>query len=346
MATIEPPETARVTRLLLRRPPAAALRWAAAPFGPGSRVVAVRPLPSAWLANHAVDVADAAGATHQLVLRRWARPGWDDEDPDFNAAREAAVLELLAPTPVPAPPLVAADPDAAVCDVPALLLGRLPGRPPDLRDPVALVEGLAAALPPIHAVAVPAAEGGAGAEESAEAEGGAGAQEGARVGGSERPDRSPTTRAVPGYHRFYEPESLVPPPWSTRPGLWERAYVVVAGPPPDDHACFIHRDFHPGNTLWTGGRLTGVVDWIGGSWGPPSVDLGHMRVNLAADLGLAVADRFLAAHRALTGFDHHPWWDVASAVDVAPEMGPAWRGVEDLVAAALARLGSDVGEAG
>jgi hypothetical protein len=62
-----------------------------------------------------------------------------------------------------------------------------------------------------------------------------------------------------------------------------------------------------------------------------------MRVNLAGDLGLEVADRFLAAHQALTGFEHHPWWDVASAVDVIPEV--SWRGVEDLVAAALARLG-------
>jgi hypothetical protein len=47
------------------------------------------------------------------------------------AAREAAILELLAPTPVSAPALVAADPDAAACDVPALLLDRLPGGPPD-----------------------------------------------------------------------------------------------------------------------------------------------------------------------------------------------------------------------
>ena len=142
-------------QLLRRRPPAAALAWAAAAFGPGSRVVAVRPLPSAWLANHAVEVADAAGAVHRLVLRRWARPGWDEEDPDFTAAREAAILELLAPTPVPAPALVAADPDATVCDVPALLLACLPGDPPDLGGDLGpLVEGLAAALPPIHAVIV------------------------------------------------------------------------------------------------------------------------------------------------------------------------------------------------
>ena len=132
MAAVEPPETGRVSQLLRRRPPAAALAWAAAAFGPGSRVVAVRPLASAWLANHAVDVADAAGRVHGVVLRRWARPGWDEDDPDFTAAREAAILGLLEPTPVPAPALVAADPDAAACDVPALLLDRLPGGPPDL----------------------------------------------------------------------------------------------------------------------------------------------------------------------------------------------------------------------
>jgi aminoglycoside phosphotransferase (APT) family kinase protein len=306
MATIEPPESERAARLLRRRPPPAALRWAAAPFGPGSRVVAVRSLSSAWLANHAVDVADAAGGVHRVVLRRWARPGWDEDDPDFTAAREAAILELLAPTPVPAPALVAADPDAAVCDVPALLLTLLPGDPPDLRgDPAAVVEGLAAALPAIHAV--------------------------------------DAAGSVPAYRRFYDPERMVPPAWSDRPGLWRRAYEVAAGPPPDDHACFIHRDYHPGNTLWAGGRLIGVVDWIGGSWGPPSVDLGHMRLNLAWDLGVEAADRFLAAHHRLTGFDHHPYWDVASAVDCVPELdtpGPPepWlRRMEDLVAAALAR---------
>jgi aminoglycoside phosphotransferase (APT) family kinase protein len=196
--------------------------------------------------------------------------------------------------------------------VPALLLTMLPGGPPDLGgDPGPLVEGVAAALPPIHAVAVPSTGQG--------------------------------TRVAPGYRRFYDPRTLAPPAWSARPGLWRRAFEVAAGPPPDERACLVHRDYHPGNTLWAGGRLVGVVDWIGGSWGPPSVDLGHMRVNLAAELGLAVADRFLAAHRALTGFDHHPWWDVASAVDVASEAPAAWRGVEDLVAAALACLGGDPG---
>jgi len=313
MAAVEPPETDPVAGLLHRRPPAAALAWAAAAVGPGGRVVAVAPLASAWLANHAVDVADAAGRVHRLVLRRWARPGWEEEDPDFNAAREAAVLDLLGPTPVPAPALVAADPGGEACDVPALLETRLPGGPPDLdADPGPVLEGLAAALPAIHAVAVPA-----GPADPA----GSGA------------------RAVPAYRRFFEPARLTPPAWSARPELWARALEVADEPPPPYRPCFIHRDYHPANTLWEDGRLTGVVDWVGGSWGPPSVDLGHMRVNLTVDLGLAAADRFLAAHRALTSFDHHPWWDVAAAVDVVPEVGPEWGRMEDLVAAALARLG-------
>lgn len=320
MAAIEPPETDRVAQLLRRRPPAAALRWAAGQFGPGSRVVSVRPLSSAWLANHAVGVADAAGALHQVVLRRWARPGWAEEDPDFTAAREAAILDLLAPTPVPAPTVVAADPDADACDVPALLLTLLPGHPPDPgADLDRLVEGLAAALPPIHAVTVP----------------GTGGVPAGRAGGR-----------VPAYHRFHEPAGLAPPGWSGRPELWRRAFEVSAGRPPDGQACFIHRDYHPGNTLWAEGRLVGVVDWVGGSWGPPSVDLGHMRLNLAWDRGLDAADRFLAAYRARTGLDHHPWWDVVAAVDCVPELGspgpppePWLQRMEDLVAAALARLG-------
>jgi aminoglycoside phosphotransferase (APT) family kinase protein len=303
----QPPTPDQVHRLLHRRPPAAALGWAAAAVGAGARVVRVRPLASGWLANHAVDVADAAGRRHRLVLRRWARPGWEVDDPTLTAAREAAALELLAQTPVPAPRLVAADPDGAACDVPALLLTRLPGSPPDpAADPRRLIGGLAAALPAIHAVDAAAA-------------------------------------ALPAFHRFYDPASLAPPAWSAVPGLWAQVIEVAAGPGPPGEVCLVHRDYHPGNTLWSGGRLVGVVDWNFASLGSPSVDLGHMRVNLATDLGLEWADEFLAAHHALTGFDHHPWWDLAAMVDVLPDWdpapGPEVDRLEAFVAAALGRLG-------
>ena len=44
---------------------------------------------------------------------------------------------------------------------------------------------------------------------------------------------------------------------------------------------FLHRDFHPGNLLWTDERITGVVDWVSACAGPPEEDIGHCRANLA-----------------------------------------------------------------
>jgi len=112
-----------------------AARWVADVIGPGSRITSARRLhPGGWHVNHAVAVADRHGHTHRLVLRRWARPGWEADDPDYTVEREARVLELLHPAPVPAPVVVAADPAGEHCDVPAILLTRLPGHPPRPAD--------------------------------------------------------------------------------------------------------------------------------------------------------------------------------------------------------------------
>jgi hypothetical protein len=88
-------------------------------MGPGSRIQVVRrqPMGSSHL-NHALTVVDWDGRVHRLVLRRWARPGWDRDAPDYTAAREMTILELLRPTPVPAPVLVGADIDGVECGVP------------------------------------------------------------------------------------------------------------------------------------------------------------------------------------------------------------------------------------
>jgi aminoglycoside phosphotransferase (APT) family kinase protein len=83
---------------------------------------------------------DGSNRRHLLVLRRWARPGWD-QDPEMTAAREAAVLERLSHTAIPAPRPVAVDPDGARAGVPAVLATLVEGRPPTsaaVRDPAAL----------------------------------------------------------------------------------------------------------------------------------------------------------------------------------------------------------------
>src|SRR5207248_6720755 len=140
--------------------------------------------------------------------------------------REANLLNLLAPTGVPAPRLVAVDSEGTACAVPALLMTRLRGAPPNrVHDLPSFVSGLAGALTVIHAVT-----------------------DGA-------------TAAVPPYRRYRLPDALVFPEWLPPSLVWRRAFEAVAEPPPATRECFIHRDYHPRNTLWSRGRLTGVVDW-------------------------------------------------------------------------------------
>jgi aminoglycoside phosphotransferase (APT) family kinase protein len=264
-------------RLLLRGPPPAeALRWCADAVGPGARVVGVTPLEGGTSsAMHAVDVERRRGVVHRLVLRRFVRREWLEEEPGV-ARREAAALELLHHRPVPAPELVAVDTDA---DVPALLMTRLQGRiewrPAEL-DPY--LRRLAEALPAIHAT--PLTDG----------------------------------HAIPAYEP-YELEADGPPRWSSRPGTWERAFEVYRGPAPPGERRFLHRDYHPGNVLWSGGAITGIVDWPTASVGAPASDVGYCRLNLAWELGIEAAERFLALYRAVSGRDeHHPYWDVVAAL--------------------------------
>ena len=243
-------------------------------------------------AVHAVNVIDRRGQVRRLVLRRFVRAGWLAREPDL-AEREARVLELLAGAGVPAPELVAVDPKGEACDVPAVLMTRLPGRvvfAPDSFEP--WLRQMAEALPAVHAV------------------------------GSE------AARLVQPYRAYYDLTKVEPPPWSTQPAAWARALDVATGPPPETARCFIHRDYHPGNVLWSRGRLTGVVDWINASWGPPPVDVAHCRLNLVQVHGVEAADRFVAEYRSLTGHDHHPYWDLVSVMDMGslPERDvfPGW----------------------
>jgi hypothetical protein len=125
---------------LLRGPvPEQALRWAAAAVGPGSRVRVTEPLAGGMSsAVHALDIEDAAGRIHELVLRRFVRLDWLAEEPDLSD-REATALSLVEASLVPTPRLVAASADA-------VLMTRLPGQvewDPPLRR-------LAELLPLIH----------------------------------------------------------------------------------------------------------------------------------------------------------------------------------------------------
>jgi hypothetical protein len=86
----------------------------------------------------------------------------------------------------------------------------------------------------------------------------------------------------------------------------------------------------PGNTLWARGRLTGVVDWSYGSWGPPAVDAAHLRWNLALAFGPEAADALLPlldpppAIPTGTRSTYSIWW-APQRSSLRPRSSAGWR---------------------
>ncbi|MBK6012081.1 alpha/beta fold hydrolase [Streptomyces sp. MBT53] len=135
--------------------------------------------------------------------------------------------------------------------------------------------------------------------------------------------------------------------------LWERAVEVIRRDPPSYEGRFLHRDFHPGNVLFTGAgpglRITGVVDWVETSWGPADLDVAHCSTALALlhgpAYGLDFRERYEAhGGRALADDPDHLYWRLLDALHYCPDgaklAGP-WRdlGRDDLTSGVLgARL--------
>jgi Ser/Thr protein kinase RdoA (MazF antagonist) len=120
------------------------------------------------------------------------------------------------------------------------------------------------------------------------------------------------------YFRWYQATTTAPPVASSRPGLWETAMQLWHDAMPTYRPSYIHRDFHPGNVLWSRRRVSGVVDWANACAGPRGCDLAHCRGNLIDLGGTPAADRFLAAYRSLTGEDYEPYWELASILEHGP----------------------------
>ena len=141
-------------------------------------------------------------------------------------------------------------------------------------------------------------------------------------------------------------DKRVVPDWSSRPEVWRRAFGVLAAGEPAWEPCFLQRDFGPRNVLWTGDRVSGVVDWVETSTGPAWLDVAHGASNLALRHGPDEAARFAAAYAGETGRVREPWWEVLDVVGFLPPPGGAfwelgddgWQALEDLLVDALDRL--------
>ncbi len=126
---------------------------------------------------------------------------------------------------------------------------------------------------------------------------------------------------------WIDAENLRVPKWTAQPQLWQRAIGFWQAGPPAEKIVFLHRDFHPCNVLWKNGVISGVVDWVNACRGPRGVDVAHCRANLAILFGVETADAFKNAYLDIAGGAHHPYWDVASILDMSlpePEFYHPW----------------------
>ncbi len=234
-------------------------------------------------AVHGLTVEDRRGRSQELVLRRYVLVDWLEREPDL-AEREAEALVLLEACPIATPVLVAADVDGGELGVPGVLMTRLTGDPPLVAGPTPRqVDRMAALLPTLHATRVP---GGSG---------------------------------IRSYHPYDQQRELAPPPWSSDDAMWRRAIELHHRFGPDEAgvSVLVHRDYHPGNVLFTAttGEVSGLVDWVGASLGRPDVDVGHCRFNLVGQRGRAAADRFRDRWLIESGIDRYdPTFDVLAVV--------------------------------
>ncbi|MEU3106022.1 phosphotransferase family protein [Streptomyces griseoflavus] len=289
--------------------------WVERELSAGERVEAVVPLRGGWTSRmRRLDLRGPAGR-RSLVLRSFVDPFFV-RHAEGLLNREAEVLALLGDTDVPAAALVAVDATARHCDRPSLLMSLLPGtvRVDDEEAPER-AGPLARQLLRIHRVPV-------------------------------------TGRSRPrAYQAWTSPERVSPPEDTGRPELWRRAVDVIRREPPAYRGCFLHRDFHPGNVLFSGDgadlRISGVVDWVETSWGPADLDVAHCATALALLHGVPAGMRFADLYAAAGGTleeepGAHLYWRLLDALAFAPDaekVAVPWRelGRTDLTPGVLTR---------
>ncbi len=272
----------------------------------------VRPKTLAWVADQLADGERIVGVDVLLggltaEMRRLTIAGPDGprglvlrsyvDVPHAADAltREAAALKMLTATNVTAPELVGVDALADECEYPSLLMTLLPGRA--LLDDAGLenrIPLLARELVTIHAL---------------------------------QPGAQPPT-----YVTLTTADTVVVPPGAD-PQTWSAAIEILRGQVPSYDGRYLHRDFQPGNVLFDGENLTGVVDWAGPAWGPTDLDVAHCAANLALIHGPARGLEFVAAYEAAGGIlakapADRRYWLVRDALAFSEDLDAvtgAWR---------------------
>lgn len=281
-------------------PPAVTLQWIESQVG---RKVTSFEVLKGGISSAVHRVGFATG--DDVVLRRYTLSEWIQREP-YVPHDEARILAELSQIDVgvTTPDLVACDPEGEFCDVPALLMSVVPGRPIiDPADPTGWAERFAETLARIH--------------------------------------RQPAIAGLPSFRRWDDP-NRPPPRWTSDPDLWRHAVEIGRSELPAHPQVLIHRDYHPNNIHWDDGdQICGVVDWLSACNGPIAGDLSHCRWNLAILFDADLAAHFTDHYRSLTGYSEElRAFDLATVLSGPVGSFPthAWNalGRSDLTSAAVA----------
>jgi len=230
----------------------------------------------------ALDTVLPDGGTETLVLRRHG-PADRERNPDI-ARDEFRLLDILWRDGLPVPRPVGFDSGSTLLPTPFVLLRHLPGSIETDLPLESRLEQMAAALARIHAL-----------------------------------DRMAELSFLP---RIEDQFAALVASRSAAPDLEMaedrvRARLAEAWPlPPRNGTRLLHGDFWPGNLLWQGGTLCGILDWEDAALGEPLADLAMARLELVWSFGMAAADGFARAYGARSGADLSdlPLWDLGAAL--------------------------------
>jgi aminoglycoside phosphotransferase (APT) family kinase protein len=256
-------------------------KWVAEEFGAGATVVTVKRLTGGI--TSAMHLLTVVDANGQR--HRAVLRRWMESEHTHGALwvrQEAHILEQLAYSDVPSPRVFRIDPTGSSCGEAALLMSHLPGRMElNPSNPDLWLEQFVAMLVRIHNLDV----------------------------------RAPEAES------WLNRKSLLVPTWTTRPELWRDAIALMDEKPPKGEQTFIHHDYQHFNLLWQRGRISGVVDWVFGSMGSPSMDVGHCCLNLAVLYSSAHARRFLNLYERESGRTVSAWWEIHELLVYLPGWG-------------------------
>lgn len=276
---------------------------------PGGVVSSVRRLAGGIsCAMDVLAVTAPGGVTHRFILRRHPMPVSGGTS---TVRREAHALDLARAAGVPAPVVVSID-DHGVLDQPTLVLSFIEGRPPaGSINTHGRAEQMAEELARVHSARLDARYHEL-LEHYLPGEG----------------DDGVTVPDALAAHRLG-------PPLLDRIRLLRKKLVDV-------HACFVHGDYHPGNTLWSDSDLVGIVDWEIAGIADPAFDVAYCATDIRY-LGLGMyADWFIDSYRRLSGrtLPNLAYWTGVALARAMPDVAswlPGFTSLDGKVTAAMLR---------